>query len=105
MPKNSNYISTNRSMHYLKCHLIFVCKYRKELLTEPLKQDMKEILLAIAGLSDFENELFESDGQSENMDFNRVVFPPWRGPVIVNTGYFPKSPVMAEAISLFIIRK
>ncbi|MCK9416038.1 hypothetical protein M0Q97_05195 [Candidatus Dojkabacteria bacterium] len=29
MSKNSNYNSTNRSKHYLKCHLIFVCKYRK----------------------------------------------------------------------------
>ena len=32
MSKNSNYRSTNRSKHYLKCHLIFVCKYRKKLL-------------------------------------------------------------------------
>ena len=30
MSKNPN--STNRSKHYLKCHLIFVCKYRKKLL-------------------------------------------------------------------------
>lgn len=32
MSKKSNYNSTNRSKHYLKCHLIFVCKYRKKLL-------------------------------------------------------------------------
>lgn len=61
MTQDSNYISTNRSKHYLKCHLIFVCKYRKELLTDPLKEDMKSILKAIADRSDFDIELFESD--------------------------------------------
>ncbi len=32
MSKKTNYITTNRSKHYLKIHLIFVCKYRKPLL-------------------------------------------------------------------------
>jgi len=45
MSKNSNYISTNRSKHYLKCHLIFVCKYRNKLLVNQLKVDMKQLLL------------------------------------------------------------
>ena len=54
MSKNSNYISTNRSKHYLKCHLIFVCKYRKKLLVGQLKDDMKQTLLNIANKSDFE---------------------------------------------------
>lgn len=35
MSKKSNYITTNRSKHYLKCHLIFVCKYRKPWLLHP----------------------------------------------------------------------
>ena len=39
MSKKSNYISTNRSKHYLKCHLIFVCKYRKKLLAGQLKPE------------------------------------------------------------------
>ena len=30
MSKKSNYISTNRSKHYLKCHPHFITKYRKE---------------------------------------------------------------------------
>jgi len=47
MSKKSNYISTNRSKHYLKCHLIFVCKYRKKLLVGQLKDDMRSILLNI----------------------------------------------------------
>ena len=29
MSKNSRHISTNRSKHYLKCHLILVTKYQK----------------------------------------------------------------------------
>ncbi len=61
MSKKSNYISSNRSKHYLKCHLIFVCKYRKKLLVGQLKDDMRSILLNITSNSDFEIEVFESD--------------------------------------------
>ena len=68
MSKKSNYISTNRSKHYLKCHLIFVCKYRKKLLVGQLKDDMRSILLNITSNSDFEIEVFESD-------VNHIHFP------------------------------
>ena len=61
MSKNSNYNSTNRSKHYLKCHLIFVYKYRKKLLIGQLKDDMKQLLLNITSKSDFDIEVFESD--------------------------------------------
>ena len=61
MSKKSNYNSTNRSKHYSKVHLIFVCKYRKKLLVGQLKDDMKQLLLNIASKSDFEIEVFESD--------------------------------------------
>lgn len=61
MSKKSNYISTNRSKHYLKCHLIFVCKYRKKLLTGQLNDDIKRIFQSIANGSDFEIEVMESD--------------------------------------------
>jgi len=61
MSKKSNYVSTNRSKHYLKCHLIFVCKYRKKLLVDVLDTDMKAIMQSIASNSDFEIEVFESD--------------------------------------------
>jgi len=57
----TNYITTNRSKHYLKCHLVFVCKYRKKLLIGQLKDDMKLIFIAIANTSDFEIEVIESD--------------------------------------------
>jgi len=61
MSKKSNYITTNRSKHYLKCHLIFVCKYRKKLLIDQLNDDVKQIFKSIANNSDFEIEVFESD--------------------------------------------
>ena len=61
MAADSNYLSTNRSTHYLKCHLIFVCKYRKKLLHGPLEKTLKAILLSITHRSDFDIEIFESD--------------------------------------------
>lgn len=61
MRNQNNYISTNRSKHYLKCHLIFVCKYRKPLLVEQLNEDMKAILQSITDKSDFEIEVMETD--------------------------------------------
>jgi putative transposase len=54
----SNYISTNRSKHYLKCHLIFVCKL---VLVGQLSIDVKSILLSIASKSDFDIEVMETD--------------------------------------------
>jgi putative transposase len=61
MPKKSNYIKTNRSKHCLKVHLIFVCKYRKPLLINNLKEDMKNILHKVSKKSDFKIEVMESD--------------------------------------------
>ena len=57
----SHYISTNRSKHYLKCHLILVTKYRKNILVGQLNDDLKSIFSSIADSSDFEIEVFESD--------------------------------------------
>jgi len=57
----SNYISTNHSKHYLKAHIIIVCKYRKPLLFGQLKQDMHNILNNIISNSDFSVEVYESD--------------------------------------------
>ena len=61
MSKKSNYITTNRSKHYLKIHLIFVCKYRKPLIMGNLNEDMKTILENITNNSDFNIEVMESD--------------------------------------------
>ena len=61
MSKKSHYISTNRSKHYLKCHLIFVCKYRKNILLGQLNDDIKQVFQSIANASDFEIEVMETD--------------------------------------------
>lgn len=38
-----SYISKNRHKFYLKCHLIFVCKYRKQLLLS----DIRDCVLSV----------------------------------------------------------
>lgn len=57
----SNYLRTNHSKHYLKAHIILVCKYRKKLLVGQLKDDMNNILETIISGSDFSVEVYESD--------------------------------------------
>lgn len=61
MSISKDYTSTNRSKHYLKCHLIFVCKYRKPMLTGQLNDDLKQIFLSIANGSEFDVEVMETD--------------------------------------------
>lgn len=56
-----NYIRTNHSKHYLKAHIILVCKYRKKLLVGQLKEDMYNNFNTIIDNSDFTVEVFESD--------------------------------------------
>ncbi len=47
------YISTNRSKHNLKAHLILVCKYRKKLLQGDLNDFIKSVIDEIATQSSF----------------------------------------------------
>ena len=61
IPKSNNYTSTNHSKHYLKCHLILVTKYRKQLLIGNLDNNIKRIFQAIASISDFNIEVMETD--------------------------------------------
>ena len=52
----NNYISKYRTKYYLKVRLIFVCKYRKKLLTNSIAESVKEIFDGITSKSDFEIE-------------------------------------------------
>jgi len=56
MKKNNRqlygYISTNRSKHNLKIHLIFIYKYRKKLLTNKINDDIKDIIRSIENKSE-----------------------------------------------------
>ena len=56
------YETKNHSKFLLKYHMIFVVKYRKNLLINQLSDDMKLILTKISNNYDFEIEIMESDG-------------------------------------------
>ena len=53
--------SSGRHKWYLKCHLIFVCKYRKQLLMGKMQDIIKEIFSAIEQCSDFSIDIMETD--------------------------------------------
>ena len=58
----NNYTSVNRHKYYLKTHLVFVCKYRKQLLiNESLDSKVKEIFKSIESKSDFIIDIMETD--------------------------------------------
>lgn len=59
--KLRGYISTNRSKHNLKAHLILVCKYRKRLLQSTLKDFIKAVIDEIAEQNHFIIIAMESD--------------------------------------------
>lgn len=58
--ENTIYSSKNHSKFRLHYHLIFVCKYRKKLLTI-LSDDIKQILFEISQKYDFDIETMEVD--------------------------------------------
>ena len=59
----SNYTSVNRHKYYLKVHLVFVCKYRKQLLVNNNNIDLmvKGIFKDIESKSDFIIDIMETD--------------------------------------------
>ncbi len=57
----NDYISHNRHKYYLKCHLIFVCKYRKKLLLNDVDIFVKNVFQRIANESDFCIDIMETD--------------------------------------------
>ena len=70
----NNYTSINRHKYYLKVHLVFVCKYRKELLVNnDIDLKVKEIFKDIESKSDFIIDIMETD---ENHIHLLVSYPP-----------------------------
>jgi putative transposase len=57
---NRDYQTRNHSKFLLKCHLIFVVKYRKKIIKGKIKDDLKNILI-LAQTPDFRIEVMESD--------------------------------------------
>src|SRR5690606_24724721 len=61
MSDKSQHISTDRSKHHLKCHLISVAKYRGNILVGQSNDDLKFTFRSMADNPDFKIEVFESD--------------------------------------------
>ena len=58
----NNYISVNHHKYYLKVHLVFVCKYRKQLLSNnDINLKVKEVFKYIESKSDFIIDIMETD--------------------------------------------
>ena len=68
-----NYFSKNRHKYYLKCHLIFVCKYRKQLITDEVREYILNVFKNIEKSSDLGIEIMETDKDHIHM---LVSYPP-----------------------------
>lgn len=55
------YISKNRHKFYLKCHLIFVCKYRKQLLLSDIRDCVISVFKEVESKCYFGIEIMETD--------------------------------------------
>ena len=70
----NNYTSINRHKYYLKVHLVFVCKYRKQLLVNnDIDLMVKEIFKDIESKSDFTIDIMETDKDHMHL---LVSYPP-----------------------------
>lgn len=65
--------SKNRHKYYLKCHLIFVCKYRKQLITDEVRKYILYVFKSIEEESDFCVEVIETDKDHIHM---LISYPP-----------------------------
>ena len=68
-----SYFSKNRHKYYLKCHLIFVCKYRKQLITDEVRENILTVFKNIEKQSDFGIEIMETDKDHIHM---LISYPP-----------------------------
>ena len=55
------YETLSHSKFLLMYHIIFVCKYRRKLFFEPIKEEIKQIIFDISKESDFEILEMETD--------------------------------------------
>lgn len=67
------YFSKNRHKYYLKCHLIFVSKYRKQLITDEVRKYILYVFKSIEEESDFGIEVIETDKDHIHM---LISYPP-----------------------------
>ena len=67
------YKSKNRHKFLLKCHLIFVCKYRRNILDGYLSEYIKQKCIEISKDANFEIETIETD--KDHIHF-MISYPP-----------------------------
>ena len=67
------YRKKNRHKFILKCHLIFVCKYRKPLINEAVRKEMLFLFRKIEETSSFRIEIMEADRNHMHM---LIDYPP-----------------------------
>ena len=56
-----DFFSKNRHKFYMKCHLIFVCKYRKQLFVSDVRDCALSVFKEVESKCDFEIEIMETD--------------------------------------------
>lgn len=67
------YRSTNRSIHSLTAHLVFVTKYRKKIITKEILARIEEIFKSV--LEKWDSELIEFNGESDHVHL-LISYPP-----------------------------
>ena len=72
--RNATEIRTGRHVVYnLHTHLVFVCKYRKTVLTKTMLDYLKEVFYSVC--NDMGAELIEFDGEQDHVHL-MVHYPP-----------------------------
>lgn len=68
-----DYRSGRHCVFALHVHLVFVTKYRRDVLSEPAIRDLREIFSKVC--RDFEAELVECDGEDDHVHL-LIAYPP-----------------------------
>lgn len=63
----SKYLTKNHSKFSIKYHIILVVKYRKKLLTHPLSERMKEIIVEISNRPDGRFSILEMEADEDHL--------------------------------------
>ena len=68
-----SYFSKNGHKFYLKCHLIFVCKYRKQLLLSDIRECVLSVFKEVESKCDCEIEIMKTNKDCIHLLIN---YPP-----------------------------
>jgi len=78
MQKNNDIRHGRHCVFNMHVHLVFVTKYRREVFTKEILDDLRGIFFGVC--NDFEAELVEFDGEEDHIHL-LVNYPPrWRSP-------------------------